>query len=332
MPDCERIAYLRRSQINNTAWDACVTTAPNQIFYGFSWYLDAVTCLPDWTWVGLVLRNQPGSYQAVMPVPLRRRFVLGVAVGWVVHQPLFCQFLPIFGPSDTDKAPFFRALLRRFRYGSILHTAHRLPADLGVESQRQHTHLLDLNPPYAALSANYSADRRVNLNRAHHFGWQIQADPDPEPLIRLFRKNHAGQIPGGVGDWAYTVFRDVVLALQKRGMAHLHYACHAGQIEAGALFVLDRQRVVYLFNAASSMGRRGNARTLLLDMMIRENADTPGLWFDFESPDKPSVVQFYQSFGTAAEPFWTMRWNRLSRPERAFLRLLKLYPSGKLTR
>ena len=322
MPDQKQVVCLSRRHINDAAWDACVRTAPNQIFYGFSWYLDAVTCLPDWTWAGLVVVTQSGDYRAVMPVPLRRKFVMGVAVGWVVHQPLFCQFLATFGPADTDTVPFFRVLLRRFRYGSILHTTYQPPDNLGLESKPQQTHLLDLSLPYSALLRNYSADRRHNLARAHRFGWQIQVSTDPGPLIQLFQQNHAGQIPGGVGDWAYTIFRNVVLALQQRGMASLHYACYAGKIEAGAMFLLDRQRIVYLFNAASATGRQGNARTLLLDTIIQENAGTPGLWFDFESPDKPSVVQFYRSFGAIEQPFWAICWNRLNRAERGFVRLL----------
>lgn len=322
MPDYGRVKYLPRHRINNAAWDTCVTAAPNPVFYGLSWYLDAVTAPPDWTWGGLVLLNQSGQYRAVMPVPLRRKFVLGVAVGWVVHQPLFCQFLSVFGPADADTAPFFQALSRRFRYGSILHTTHQPPDDLGFATQPQHTHLLDLSLPYPVLLENYSADRRLNLARAHRFGWQVEASTDPEPLIRLFQENHAGQIPGGVGDWAYTVFRAVVLALQQRGVVALQYARYNGQIEAGVLLGLDRQWVVYLFNAASLTGRRGNARTLLLDGAVRQYAETPGLWFDFESPDKPSVAQFYQSFGAVERPFWVSRWNHLSRPERALLWLL----------
>ncbi len=319
MPDNEQVIYLPRHQINDAAWDACVTTAPNSIFYGFSWYLDAVTVLPDWTWTGLVLLSQSGDYQAVMPVPLRQKFVLGVAVGWVVHQPLFCQFLAVFGPAYTDTAPFFGALLRRFRYGSVLCTAHQTPQELALATAIHHTHLLDLSLTYPILLRKYSADRRQNLARAHRFGWQICSSTDPEPLIKLFRENHAGQIPGGVADWAYPVFRNVVLALQQHGMARLQYAYHNGGIEAGALFVLDRQRIVYLFNAASATGRHGNARTILLDGIIREKAETPGLWFDFESPDKAAVVGFYRSFGAVEEPFWSVRWNNLSYPERALL-------------
>ena len=322
MLDCQRVVYLSRNQINDAAWDACVTTAPNSIFYGFSWYLDAVTSLPDWTWAGLVIANQSGSYQAVMPVPLRQKFVLGVAVGRVVHQPLFCQFLPVFGIVNTDTVPFFRALLRRFRYGSILQTPHQPTGKLGLTMQTRHTHLLDLSLPYPVLSKNYSADRRLNLARAQRFGWQLTDSTDPEPLITLFRENHAGQIPGSVGDWAYVIFRRVFSALQQRGMARLQYARHEGEIETGALFAIDSQRIVYLFNAASATGRRGNARTLLLDTVVREYAGTPGLWFDFESPDKESIADFYRSFSAITQPFWAIRWNHLSHPEQTLLRLL----------
>jgi Acetyltransferase (GNAT) domain len=324
MPDNERVVYLTRSKINDAAWNTCLANAPNQVLYGYSWYLDAVTCLPDWTWAGLVIANKSGEYEAVMPVPLRQKFVGGIAVGWVVHQPLFCQFLGVFGPADSNPAPFFRALLRQFRYGSILQTAQKPPTDLGLSVQEQHTQLLNLGLPYPVLLANYSADRQQNLQRAQRFGWQIAHSTDPEPLIRLFQENHAQQISGGVGSWAYMVFREVVLALQQRGLANIQYAYLNKNIEAGALFVRDKNRIIYLFNAASATGRKGNARTLLLDNVIQKNAQTPGLWFDFESPNKPSIAEFYKSFGAEKQPFWATRWNRLSGPAQVLLRLFHL--------
>ena len=89
------LKILSRHQIDTSAWDTCVAASPQRIVYGYSWYLDAVMPAPSWKWMGYVLTDEAGHYQAVMPIPLRRKQLAGVTYEWVVHQPFFCQFLAI---------------------------------------------------------------------------------------------------------------------------------------------------------------------------------------------------------------------------------------------
>ncbi|MBC8155142.1 MAG: GNAT family N-acetyltransferase, partial [Bacteroidetes bacterium] len=294
------IRLLPRQRINATAWDACVAASPHRIVYGYSWYLDAVTSLPDWSWAGLVVMDGCTDYQTVIPVPLRRK-----RGRWVVHQPLFCQFLAIYSRDENaDPTPFFEVMQQRFHYGSVLN-CQQIPntPSLRLQTRQLHTHTLSLTSDYESIARNYSRDRTLNLRRAEAAHWQVVNSDDPEPLIYLFRENHAADIPNGVAPWAYVLFGRLFAELQKRGLITLRYALNGGVVHAGALFVRDRNRLIYLFNAASDAGRRGNARTLLIDQIIRDNAGSHGLVFDFESPEKPSVVQFYESFGAMAEPF-----------------------------
>lgn len=276
--------------------------------YGYSWYLDAVTSLPGWKWVGLILADSQGNYQAVLPIPLRRKYGI-----WIVHQPLFCQFLDVFAPTSVvDASLFFRALQRKYWYGSIFFLRQRPPAAPHTVSHSLATWLLDLGQPYRIIQASYTADRQRNLRNAQAFGWSTETSTDVEPMLTLFRQHHAGQVPGGVGEWAYDVFRTLVAVLQQHGLATIRYATYEGRTEAGALFVQEGQRIIYLFNAASALGRKENARTLLIDQLIQEKAGTT-LWFDFESPEKASIANFYRSFGSKAEPFYSLRWNTLRR-------------------
>ena len=287
------------------------------MLYGYSWYLDAVLAGPDWKWVGLVVTDEQGGYRAVMPVPLRRKWGR-----WVVHQPFFCQFLDVFSTDDSlDIVRFLDAVRQRYRYGSVL-SLHRQPDVLtGFDMvHHQATHVLNLSPGYDAVYSRYSADRKLNLRRALRYGWMVIDSTDAEPMIRLFRHHHAGEIDGGVGLWAYDILRRVIHTLQERGLATIRYALVNGRVEAGALFVQEGNRIIYLFNAASEVGRRGNARTLLLDQVIRENAGRfhagKPIFFDFESPLKKTVVDFYRSFGATEDGFTIVRWNRLTLAER----------------
>ena len=315
----KKLKLIPRYQLDTTAWDACVATSPQRILYGSSWYLDIVLPAPDWKWLGLIQMDEAGAYQAVMPVPLRRKTVAGITYEWVVHQPFFCQFLDVFSHSEpVDPTPFFRVLGQQFRYGSALSVRQQpsdsVPFDI---MQVQTTHVLDLSVGYKTIYQHYTPDRKANLRRVERARWSVDDSIDLEPLLRLFQENHAASI--GVADWAYDIIRNLFYELSKRKLVILRYASRGNRIEAGALFVREGNRIIYLFNAASESGRRGNARTLLIDQIIQEYASKP-LIFDFESPEKPSIRDFYRSFGSVEEPFWCMRWNRLNNVERLILR------------
>ncbi|MCX6218756.1 GNAT family N-acetyltransferase [Spirosoma sp.] len=309
---------ITRSELNTDAWDTCVASSRQVRVYGYSWYLDAILPAPEWQWMGIVKVDKSGAYQAVMPVPLRRKRVAGIAYRWVVHQPFFCPFLSIFSAGVwLNTAPFFEQLLEQYRYGSLFCIQQQPGIDLSsVACHSRTTHTIDLSVGYDRVYAAYTRDRKQNLRRAcHEFGvnarWAFIESADIGPLLILFRENHADTIDGGVADWAYELLRMLAQSLHKRGLSVLRYAVYDGQIEAGALFVCEETRITYLFNAASPLGRKANARTMLIDQLIQEKAGQPVV-FDFESPEKPSIRSFYQSFGAIEEPFWALRWNRLS--------------------
>jgi hypothetical protein len=306
---------LSRAELDTVAWDSCIWASFNRVIYGYAWHLDVVLSEPGWKWMGLVSVNETGVYQAVMPVPLRRKFGR-----WIVHQPLFCQFLAVFSTDETiDPGPFYRAIQQRFRYGSKLSLlAPNIPFTYFERIEPRKTYVLDLRRSYESIAHNYTHDRRLNLRRAQKAGWHVIDSEDILPLINLFRAHHAASI--GVGDWAYSILTKLYETLRQRQLVTLRYALVDDQIEAGALFVQEGNRIVYLFNAASDRGRSANARTLLIDQLIQQWAGQPML-LDFESPEKLSIAQFYRSFGTTDEVYQTVSWNRLTRMERMLLRV-----------
>ncbi|GAB3541303.1 GNAT family N-acetyltransferase [Spirosoma fluminis] len=311
------IRLLTRAEINTTAWDACVGASAECIVYGYSWYLDAVLPKPEWQWVGLVIDSPSDGYEAVMPLPLRRKSVAGICYAWVIHQPFFCQFLTVFRRTGSiNPTLFLEVAYEHFRYASSFHCQIKLAAFTGsLTKQVLSTHVLDLSVGYTSIYEHYTSDRRRNLRLAQALDWAIVDSTDSLPLLTLFRDNHAEGIPGGVNRQAYRILEKLIGELTKRGLASLQYAVSNGQIEAGALFVREGNRLIYLFNAASEIGRRGNARTVLINQQIQHYAGQP-LLLDFESPEKPSVRLFYKSFGAVEAPFWALCWNRLSTIER----------------
>ncbi|GAB3917276.1 GNAT family N-acetyltransferase [Larkinella terrae] len=299
------VRHLSRNQIDDQAYDCCVALAPQRLIYAFSWYLDVVS--PGWE----VLVE--GDYERVMPLPVRRRY--GVKS---VIQPLFCHQLGLFGKaSEDDSTRFFQALRQHFRYipSYQIRPANTPVLNAGlVQLVPLTNHVLNLQRPYDALLAGYSKDRKINLKRGLRQAWAIEETEEVEPLIDLFRKHNTAGI-GRVAPAAYNQLRRLVAVLQPRQQVRIRVAKRNGRVEAGCVLLTDVNRVIHLFCSASPEGRKGNARTVILDQFIREYAEKP-LWFDFESPEVESLAAFNRSFGAESEHYFRLASNQLPEPVR----------------
>src|ERR1700749_313156 len=138
MSTSQNIYYIRRQDIDNTRWDACIEKAANTIIYGYHFYLDH---LAAGQWDALIL----GDYEAVMPLPWRRKY--GIRY---LYQPPFTQQTGIFttGPlnSHTIEA-FLHSARQHFRFAEIfLNYGYALPA---LPSHANF--ILPLDAPYPQL-------------------------------------------------------------------------------------------------------------------------------------------------------------------------------------
>lgn len=285
--------FLPHASIDKIRWDECVQNSPNFLIYGLSWYLDVVS--PNWS--ALVL----GNYEAVMPLPFRYKY--GIRY---LSQPLFTQQLGVFG--EADVTIFLQEAQKHFGYAAHIN----LQTEVVFPTQKTlQTHILALNKPYQELSQHYTHDRQQNLKRSWKEDWQRVKSEDIEPLIELFAQNHAQRIGGGVSAEAYPILRNLFLVIEQRGLSQLWYATQNGKIEAGIWVVQSGKRWIYLFNAASPKGRRGNARTWLLDAFFQQQAGQ-NLIFDFESPTIAPIDSFYESFGAEPRPFSQVFWDKFA--------------------
>ncbi|PWJ58522.1 hypothetical protein CLV98_104382 [Dyadobacter jejuensis] len=303
------IRRVPRAAIDDAQWDRLISHSRQGVLYAFSWYLDRV-CE---RWEALVVGGSTG-YSLVMPIPLRRKWG-----HWVVSQPYFCQYLGVFAQeaiaADVLKQ-FVSAMVRHYSYISSYSFSPYHGAALASEKGRsllvgnvelEHTHWLRIAE--GSSGRLYTADRRRNLRSANRYGWSIVDSTDMNPLIELFKKYHAPTI--GVHPRAYESLRRIVSLAKVR--VSIQYACLAGQIHAGILIVESMGHAIYLFNASDTVGRRGNARTLLIDRYLQRNSKDLKL-FDFESPPIASISSFYASFAAEAVPIIKISNNRMSFP------------------
>lgn len=337
---------LKRHQIDDTAWNALVDEARHSVVYAHTWYLDCVS--PQWQALVLVDSEQwtvdgafdsPGTssskYSTVMPLPIRKKWGLDI-----VQQPLFCQYLGLFSKdeiSETDLAGFIHSLSHHFPYISVydFHPAHTyllrkvLPDYCDFEVQEKTTHWLNLAQTYPELTANYSADRQKNLKKSRKYDWECVESEDIEPLISLFQENHAAGIEN-VQASAYALLRELTYLLQKKKVATIQYARRQGTLHAGIMILKKKDMGIYIFNAADEVGRRGNARSFLLDRYYRQHAGRMKT-FDFESPEVESIARFYQSFGAEPKTFISIKKNKLPFPFRQLQRVRKWWLTSCLS-
>ncbi|RRB02378.1 hypothetical protein [Larkinella rosea] len=313
------IRYLDRANINPVLWDDCVGVSAQRLIYAFSWYLDALTTGAGAPYWGGVVAEDRGRYVAVMPVVYQKKY--GIRY---VYQPDYCQQLGIFSRDTFDlpsaSAVFFRQLTHTFkwivsyRFNETNETELQFPDSFSVI--KRHNHVLPLDKPYVDLFRNYAMDRKINLNRARNTDWVVEEKPDIRPLIHLHRKHNEEKAVGGINlDLTiYDRFANAVDALQNRGLARIWLARKPDSetAEAGGLFVLDRDRIIYLFNGASTSGRKQQARLWMINRLIEEFAGQP-MAFDFESPavGAESVKAYYQSFGAEEKPYSEISYDHL---------------------
>ena len=327
------VRYLDRADLDAVRWDDCVTDSTQRLIYAFSWYLDALTTgvgAPQW---GGIVAEQAGRYVAVMPVVYKKKFGIRYA-----YQPDYCQQLGIFSRAEVDltalSAEFFDQLIRSFNwvvsYRFNEKNENELQFPTGFSILKRYNHVLPLNQSYEEIYRQYATDRKTNLNRARNVGWVVEDKPDMRPLIQLHREHNEEKAVGGIqlDLTIYDRFAKAVDQLKNRGLARIWLARKEGEkrSESGGLFVLDRDRIIYLFNGASPTGRKQQARLWMINKIIEEFANQP-LAFDFESPavGAESVKAYYQSFGAESRPYTEISYDHLPwfvTCARAFVRII----------
>ncbi len=292
------------------------------MIYALSWYLDIV-CEG---WEALAWPSAT-DFSVVMPLPLRRKFRQRV-----LYQPLFCQYLGIFSSHDLTSVEceaFLQALAKHFPYISNYAFNPENSALLSeapdfckcFDYKANNTHWLKLGRPHAEIYSGYSKDKKANLRKGLRANWQIRESNDFKALITLFKENHAKHI-GKIKAGAYPTLERLGKKCLNNGTGKLLYAQSGSCVCAGILLTHYRGRAIYLFNAADDAGRVGNARVVMLDAYLRENAAILSV-LDFESPQEHSIAAYYAGFGAVVTRFWSVRRNALPFPFRQIQRLRK---------
>lgn len=309
------LQLFQRTEINDILWNDLITNSLQGYLYAYTWYLDIVS--PNWK---AIIEVQNHEYLAVMPVPVLKSFGINY-----VKQPLFCQQLGIFSQPNYqfNEFDFLEKLCKEFTYiADYTWNYHNfkdkdlqlfIPQKVNLcKQQTLQTHLLSLQKTPQQIYSGYNADRKMNLKRALKSNVNIIESVDIDPLISLFITETSHKIIGGVHLQAYHFLRQIFATLCAKNQVKLYYTVNEyHEIEAGALFAFDKQKIIYLFNAALHQYRKNNGRTLLIHKVLQEYANKEYLYFDFESPAISPIAEFYESFGAKSYSFPQLHYNNL---------------------
>ena len=294
------IKYIPHKEINKEAWDHCIDNAVNQMVYAYSWFLDVVS--PDWD--ALVL----GNYEAVMPLPNRKRFTFSY-----LAQPSFTQQLGVFYTNLQHMHAtndFLAAIPDKFKLVEINLNTYNIPSNPSFTIASNVTCHLELSKNYQELTKNYTQQILRNLKKAEKNNLSVHSDISVQNIIDLF-KSTKGKTIKNFKTATYNLLLNITKTLfDNKAIACLGVKNNSGTYIAGAVFIKFYDNAIFLFSGANTEAKASGAMSLLIDSFIKTNAQSKYL-LDFEGSNNKKLARFYLGFGAKQVNYYSVRKNNL---------------------
>ncbi len=293
------IKYLGNEEINSKKWDACIEDSVNKRIYACSWYLDMVA--PEW---GALVMD---DYQAVFPIVTRKK--LGVSY---IYQPPFTQQLGLFTPLLLTKElvqSFIQKLIELHPLIQMNLNIHNKISELDYITINVN-HELDMIEPHVDLKRKYSKNLKRNIKKAQKAELTIFKNLKPEIIIDLFKNNKGKEIKT-YNEEDYSTLRRLIYKAIKKGRAEIWGAFNSkNQMCAGAIFLKEERRRIFLFSATNSEAKTNGAMPYLIDSYIETYAESK-IILDFEGSNDSNLARFYKSFGSNVIHYPIINYNSL---------------------
>ena len=261
-----KIRAVSRQNLDVDAYNQCVRTAPSACIYALSWYLDATAE----KWYALVL----GAYEAVMPIPIRRKW--GISY---VYQPFMIQQLGVF-PSGVHDSKFFQNMLSRHIH--VDYTFHS--SDYAPSSIAQVNLTLQLNKSLEDITDLFSSNRKRDLKKASKQELHLSNLTSWEEIQQVISGNLVGP---------YHNASDIVHRLVDSALSPDHIKSVAVYYQKQCIFFLlyglSGQRIYYLLPLAiNPLAKEMGVATWVVVQLIKQYQSKYSI-FDFEGSQVPGV-------------------------------------------
>lgn len=294
------IRYIAHKDINKDAWDNCVSNAVNSIIYAYSWYLDVVS--PQWD--ALVL----GNYEAIMPLPQRKRFTLSY-----LAQPLFIQQLGVFYTNLEHMHAtndFIAAIPDKFKLIELNLNTYNVPSNAAYSTVQQITCHLDLGIDHEKIKTNYSKQIKRNIAKAEKNKLSIDNHISAAQVIALFRNDRGKTIKNFKKRQTDILLKLLDVMDKKKIATYYGVKNDSGAYVAGAIFLMLNDMAIFLFSGNGKAGKEQGAMSMLIDGFIQKHAKS-SLTLDFEGSNNKNLLRFYLGFGSKVVHYHAIRKNNL---------------------
>lgn len=290
------IRYIEHSKIDKSKWDSCIDNAFNSIIYSYSWYLDTTAK----NWDALVL----GDYEAVMPLPWRKKY--GIQY---IFQPYYTQQLGIFSISEKiDIEVFLNEIPKKFKHCTLNFN----------EQNNIHSHILrenknfklDISKSYAEIFKNYNRNCKRNLNKSEAAGFIVTHKISPEKFVTFVQQNLEEKMEG-VDSSEYRTLKDLIHASFKYKKGELVGLVDSqDELHAAGFYLQSKNRLIFSVCASTKYGMKNQAMHQLVDSQIKKYCSQIQ-WYDFSGSNIKGVAYFNSTFGAESSTYKTILINQL---------------------
>lgn len=284
-----KIKHIKHHQIDFVKWDLAIDTSSAALVYAYSWYLDNIS---NKQWDALVV----GDYEAVFPLPYKRKFGLKY-----IYQPYFCQQLGLFAPRwcEYTTQQFLNAIPSRFIWVDLqLNLLHGEPS----KGNKRTNYQLDLSSSYQVIASAYNPDVHKNIRKIERqdivYKWGIGA----EQVIKTNREAW-GELNPELQNIHYQQLENNCKEAAKKSQLITLGAYLEGDLIGAVLFFASPGYLFYVNGGATVIGKKYGIMNGLIDEVIKRYAGNP-MVLDFEGSEIEGVAYFYSKFGSKIVPYW----------------------------
>lgn len=291
------IQYIKRKQLDLIKYDSCIENSLQSRVYAFSWYLDIVSD----NWDVLVF----GDYEAVMPVPWRKK--AGIKY---VYPPFWLLELGVFSLDETiDYKLFFNFLFDKFKFIELRLNTENIEVTSSFLEDKQ-MQILNIEEEYEAIFNHFRKDRKKDLRKAKNVYLIEKWKDESNKLIQLFKDNVGKRTPFIVEKDYATLKKLIDTCIAKNVGEILSVYSKDSILVASGFFLKHKNKITILISSTDFNYRKNGENTFLIDRAIFKYQEKYNL-FHFGGSSMDSIAKYFLSFGAETKVYQQIKYNNL---------------------
>ncbi len=269
------IRRLRYNEIDFEKYTRCLENSEQRNWYARKEILDQLSG----NWEILIY----GDYEAILPVPLRKKFGITFVI-----MPLFCQQLGIFSQQDDVKIndQFLRFLKRKYK---VLLYSFNHRNSLSETLVKKKNYMIPISDYQTLRRTKYFKGRKSTAKCAQHLNYrQIELTPEHITFIETHFKGLTKQTD-------IKKFRDYMNFLRQNNALKLCAAYLDDKLINVAVLVSEYNQLSLLGLINDETYRNENGPSFLIDKILSDYIHEKQ--FNFMGSNIRGIEVFFKSFG-----------------------------------